>query len=289
MFTSSMGGLFTPANWGVYVSTKHALESVAEALQQELKPYGIKVQTINPGAYYTGYNETMADAPFRWLDDCQARHQARRAAQGVRRLPRTRPTGTWTRSEMIDRMIEIVPADTGKFRNVVPEGDRGHAEGAPARRLGKPDLKHLPSSAGAAGKSSLPRRNPVRGPSVMTGKIILVTGASSGFGRLTANALAQSGHTVYASMRETVGRNASQAKDVEAYAKEQGVDLRAIEIDVGSDASVDVGVGQHHRRCTAASMSSCTMRATWRSARPRRSRPTSSPSSTTSTCSPPSG
>jgi NAD(P)-dependent dehydrogenase (short-subunit alcohol dehydrogenase family) len=41
---------------GVYVSTKHALESVAEALQQELKSHGIKVQTINPGAYYTGYN-----------------------------------------------------------------------------------------------------------------------------------------------------------------------------------------------------------------------------------------
>ena len=32
VFTSSMGGLFTPANWGTYVSTKHALESIAEAL-----------------------------------------------------------------------------------------------------------------------------------------------------------------------------------------------------------------------------------------------------------------
>ena len=69
VFTSSMGGLFTPANWGVYVSTKHALELVAEAMQQELAAYGIKVQTINPGAFYTGYNETMADTPFRWLDD----------------------------------------------------------------------------------------------------------------------------------------------------------------------------------------------------------------------------
>ena len=119
VFTSSMGGLFTPANWGTYVSTKHALESIAEALQQELAPHGIKVQTINPGAYYTGYNETMADNPFRWLDD--SRHFTRRAdlRKGFDDFFAT-PEGRMDPQEMIDRMIEIVPADTGKFRNVVP-------------------------------------------------------------------------------------------------------------------------------------------------------------------------
>lgn len=39
-----------------------------EAIAQEVAPFGIKVQTINPGAYLTGYNETMADTAFRWLD-----------------------------------------------------------------------------------------------------------------------------------------------------------------------------------------------------------------------------
>jgi NAD(P)-dependent dehydrogenase (short-subunit alcohol dehydrogenase family) len=73
-----MDGLFTPANWGVYVSTKHALDSIAEAMQQELMPHGIKVQTINPGAYFTGYNETMADTPFRWLDE--SKNVTKRAA-----------------------------------------------------------------------------------------------------------------------------------------------------------------------------------------------------------------
>ncbi|MEE2690620.1 MAG: SDR family oxidoreductase [Pseudomonadota bacterium] len=120
VFTSSMGGLFTPANWGTYVSTKHALESVAEALQQELAAYGVKVQTINPGAYYTGYNETMADNPFRWLDDDY--HFTKRAdlRKGFDDFFAT-PEGKMDAQEMIDRMIEIVPADEGKFRNVVPQ------------------------------------------------------------------------------------------------------------------------------------------------------------------------
>ena len=120
VFTSSMGGLFTPANWGTYVSTKHALEAIAEALQQELAAYGIRIQTINPGAYYTGYNETMADNPFRWLDE--RKHLTSRALlrKGFDDFFAT-PEGKMDPKQMIDRMIEIVPADSGKFRNVMPK------------------------------------------------------------------------------------------------------------------------------------------------------------------------
>lgn len=120
VFTSSMGGLFTPANWGTYVSTKHALEAFAEALQQELAEYGIKVQTINPGAYYTGYNETMADNPFRWLDDSVNFTKRADLRKGFDDFFAT-PEGKMDPTEMIERMIEIVPADEGKFRNVVPK------------------------------------------------------------------------------------------------------------------------------------------------------------------------
>lgn len=73
-------------------------------------------------------------------------------------------------------------------------------------------------------------------------KVILITGASSGFGRLTAEALARAGHTVYASMRETAGRNAPQVQSIADFSKANGVDLRTVELDVQSQDSVDGAV-----------------------------------------------
>jgi NAD(P)-dependent dehydrogenase (short-subunit alcohol dehydrogenase family) len=75
-------------------------------------------------------------------------------------------------------------------------------------------------------------------------QVIIITGASSGFGRLSANALARAGHIVYASMRGTTGRNAAQAADVEKYASDNSVDLRAVELDVGSQESADAAVAR---------------------------------------------
>lgn len=68
---------------------------------------------------------------------------------------------------------------------------------------------------------------------------VLVTGCSSGFGALTALALARAGHRVTAGIRDVAGRNAQAAADLRERA---GGALRVIELDVTDDASTAAAV-----------------------------------------------
>jgi NAD(P)-dependent dehydrogenase (short-subunit alcohol dehydrogenase family) len=72
--------------------------------------------------------------------------------------------------------------------------------------------------------------------------IIIVTGAANGIGRSTCGELALAGHTVYASMRETMGRNSHQVEEVQAFARQHDVDLRAIELDESSQDSANAAI-----------------------------------------------
>jgi len=72
--------------------------------------------------------------------------------------------------------------------------------------------------------------------------VILVTGAGTGIGHLTARSLAQAGHTVYASMRDIEGRNAPKVRELRDWSFANGFDLRAVELDVLSQASADAAV-----------------------------------------------
>lgn len=72
----------------------------------------------------------------------------------------------------------------------------------------------------------------------MFGKlVIIITGAGSGFGRLTAIELAKAGHKVYASMRDLKGHSADKAADISAVAKTESLDLHPLEMDVRSEVS----------------------------------------------------
>ena len=75
-------------------------------------------------------------------------------------------------------------------------------------------------------------------------KTIVITGASSGFGAMTARALADAGNTVYAGIRDTAGRNAAAVAELGEYASTRSVNLRAVEMDVSDQASVDAAITQ---------------------------------------------
>jgi NAD(P)-dependent dehydrogenase (short-subunit alcohol dehydrogenase family) len=77
---------------------------------------------------------------------------------------------------------------------------------------------------------------------IMSKSIVLVTGAGTGIGHLSVKALALAGHTVYASMRDIGGRNAAKVRELRDWAFANGADVRAVELDVLSQASADAAV-----------------------------------------------
>lgn len=72
--------------------------------------------------------------------------------------------------------------------------------------------------------------------------VILITGASSGFGESAAKALAKAGHTVYGSFRDTTGKNAKLVGDHARWATDHTADLRTLELDVQSQESTEAAV-----------------------------------------------
>jgi short-subunit dehydrogenase len=57
---SSIGGRITLPYFGVYNSTKYAVESLSDALRYELRPFGIDVSLIEPGVIRTSFEATAA-------------------------------------------------------------------------------------------------------------------------------------------------------------------------------------------------------------------------------------
>jgi len=73
-------------------------------------------------------------------------------------------------------------------------------------------------------------------------QIVLITGSSTGFGRLFTETLARKGHTVFATMRDPGGRNAKNASEIRALAQKDSLPIHVLEMDVTDDASVERGI-----------------------------------------------
>lgn len=93
----------------------------------------------------------------------------------------------------------------------------------------------LAASAGVAQADQMPAKID------LAGKSVLITGCSSGFGRLAAQSFARQGAKVIATMRRLPRK---EAEELRVLALNEKLDLQVIEIDVTSDRQVDEGVRQ---------------------------------------------
>jgi NAD(P)-dependent dehydrogenase (short-subunit alcohol dehydrogenase family) len=73
-------------------------------------------------------------------------------------------------------------------------------------------------------------------------QVVLITGSSTGFGRLFVDTLARKGHTVFATMRDPGGRNAKNAAEIRTLAEKDSLPIHVLELDVTDDASVERAV-----------------------------------------------
>ncbi|MCC4106156.1 SDR family oxidoreductase [Serratia ureilytica] len=112
VFVSSVAGLLTGAFTGAYCASKHALEAIAEALHMELAEFGVKVATVNPGPYLTGFNDRMMESFRKWYDP---------KVNFIDHSKLKFPFDQFDPQEMVDKMVSVIEEDNGLFRNLLPE------------------------------------------------------------------------------------------------------------------------------------------------------------------------
>jgi short-subunit dehydrogenase len=120
IFTSSIAGFSTFKFLGPYVASKHALEPIVQLMRDEMEGTGVKIATINPGPFRTGFNDRMYDTLDQWYDP-----QENFTPEGPIRDVQELFAGEKLQLDpqpMIDFMVELIPQDQHKFRNVYPEG-----------------------------------------------------------------------------------------------------------------------------------------------------------------------
>ncbi len=75
-------------------------------------------------------------------------------------------------------------------------------------------------------------------------KVVLITGSSTGFGRATAELLGRQGYSVFATMRDTAGRNSKHREALESLALQEKLPIQVVEMDVSDDVSVSAATEQ---------------------------------------------
>ena len=130
IFVSSIAGLSTFPFFGPYCATKFGLEAMASSLYDELKPYGIKVCTINPGPYRTGFNDRMFDTKDIWYN----KKNNFTNEKDFEPMQDFLDNNQYQPNEMIDFMVKYIPMEQHKYRLMDPRKEKIIMDGFNSQR-----------------------------------------------------------------------------------------------------------------------------------------------------------
>jgi NAD(P)-dependent dehydrogenase (short-subunit alcohol dehydrogenase family) len=82
---SSVGGYQSAPGYGVYCSTKFAVEALSEALHGELAPLGVNVTVVEPGYFRTDFldSNSLVESPETIVDYASTSGEMRKVAKAV--------------------------------------------------------------------------------------------------------------------------------------------------------------------------------------------------------------
>jgi NAD(P)-dependent dehydrogenase (short-subunit alcohol dehydrogenase family) len=195
---SSVSGRISAPMLAHYAATKFALEALSEGLRFEVGGLGVQVCIVEPGMYSSDWQTSSLDVVERVDADAYGSLVGERLAS-FRALAATRPGSASTAAGLAD--IVAVEQPLPMRWPIGPEAWRDVSIRA---SLTDAEWDHLRAS-GALGAWRLPLHRDPPSPAAhdwSTGNVVLITGASRGFGAEAARELARRGNTVVATMRQ---------------------------------------------------------------------------------------
>lgn len=121
---SSVGGKVAMATYGPYAGAKFALEAVSDSLRREVKPLGVKVVVIEPGAVRTGMLGHVDESGARVIDDMTRQQRARYGAlmQAVMSQARASVPGGSSPEEVARVIADAIVSERPLARYTVGRG-----------------------------------------------------------------------------------------------------------------------------------------------------------------------
>ena len=95
---------------------RDTLEAIAEGLKTELEPFNIKIATVNPGAFDTGFNDRGMDSIRQWYDP-KTNFTSEAIFAGFEEML----SQQFDPQMMVDVIVDVILSDNPNFRNVCPQ------------------------------------------------------------------------------------------------------------------------------------------------------------------------